>query len=51
MLITNVLGHPGKASKMNAAADLAAGILLLTSLISVFTITLGVYLFKASGLI
>ncbi|MDR3365582.1 MAG: AEC family transporter [Prevotellaceae bacterium] len=39
------------ASKMDADADLAAGILLLTSLLSVFTITLGIYLFKASGLI
>ncbi|MDR1022244.1 MAG: AEC family transporter [Prevotellaceae bacterium] len=39
------------ASKMDADADLAAGILLVTSLLSVFTITLGVYLFKVSGLI
>lgn len=39
------------ASKMDADADLAAGILLLSSLLSIFTITLGVYLFKASGLI
>lgn len=39
------------ASKMDADADLAAGILLITSLLSVFTITLGIYLFKASGLI
>jgi predicted permease len=39
------------ASKMDADADLAAGILLLTSLLSVFTITLGIYIFKASGLI
>jgi predicted permease len=39
------------ASKMDADADLAAGILLVTSLLSVFTITLGIYIFKASGLI
>ncbi|MDR2814916.1 MAG: AEC family transporter [Prevotellaceae bacterium] len=39
------------ASKMDADADLAAGILLLTSLLSVFTITFGIYLFKSSGLI
>jgi predicted permease len=39
------------ASKMDADADLAAGILLLTSLLSVFTLTLGIYLFKSSGLI
>lgn len=39
------------ASKMNADADLSAGILLLTSLLSIFTITVGVYLFRSSGLI
>ncbi|MDR2938075.1 MAG: AEC family transporter [Prevotellaceae bacterium] len=39
------------ASKMDADADLAANILLITSLLSIFTITFGIYLFKAGGLI
>ena len=39
------------ASKMDADADLAANILLLTSLLSIFTITLGVFWFKAAGVI
>lgn len=39
------------ASKMDADADLATNILLLTSLLSIFTLTIGIYIFKASGLI
>jgi predicted permease len=39
------------ASKMNNDEDLAANIVLLTSLLSVFTLTLGIYIFKAAGLI
>ncbi len=39
------------ASKMDADADLATNILLLTSLLSIFTLTFGIFLFKAGGLI
>jgi len=39
------------ASKMDADADLATNILLLTSLLSIFTITFGIFIFKSSGLI
>jgi predicted permease len=39
------------ASKMNNDADLAANIVLITSLFSLFTLTLGIYIFKSAGLI
>ncbi|MGL4955944.1 MAG: AEC family transporter [Bacteroidales bacterium] len=39
------------ASNMNADAELAASILLLTSVFSMFTLTLGIYIFKAACLI
>ena len=39
------------ASKMNNDADLAADIVLVTSLISLFSLTLGIYIFKAAGII
>jgi len=39
------------ASKMNNDANLAADIVLVTSLISLFSLTLGIYIFKAAGLV
>jgi predicted permease len=39
------------ASKMNNDEDLAANIVLLTSLLSVFTLTFGIYLLKSGGMI
>jgi predicted permease len=39
------------ASKMNNDEDLAANIVLLSSLLSVFTLTFGIYLFKSARLI
>jgi predicted permease len=39
------------ASKMNNDSELAAGIVLLTSLVSLFSLTLGIYIFKVAGVI
>jgi len=39
------------ASKMNNDENLAANIVLLTTLLSIFTLTFGLYLFKSAGLI
>jgi predicted permease len=39
------------ASKMNNDEDLAANIVLLSSVLSVFTLTFGIYVFKSAGLI
>ncbi len=39
------------ASKMDNDADLAANIVLLTSIFSIFTLTFGVFIFKTAGLI
>jgi predicted permease len=39
------------ASKMNNDAALAADIVLVTSLVSLFSLTLGIYIFKAAGII
>jgi len=39
------------ASKMNNDADLAADIVLVTSVLSLFSLTLGIYIFKVSGVI
>jgi predicted permease len=39
------------ASKMDNDADLAANIVLITSLLSLFSLTLAIYIFKATGLI
>jgi predicted permease len=36
---------------MDNDADLAANIVLITSLLSLFSLTLGIYLFKAAALI
>jgi predicted permease len=39
------------ASKMDNDADLAANIVLITSLLSLFSLTLAIYVFKAAALI
>jgi predicted permease len=39
------------ASKMNNDADLAADIVLVTSVVSLFSLTFGIYIFKATGVI